>query len=94
MYRIFEAVLSINKMCIAIGISFRDDNIRKLVENRLEDKQFRLVIVAPEEAEYPELIKHIQQFGQRDNVTWIKGYFGKDEISSQIIKQVQQIDSK
>lgn len=86
MYSLFRGNLQNNKCCIAIGISFRDDNLRDLLAERLEDKAFKLVIVAPKDEKHPEMNRYIEELAKNDNVHWVQGYFGDDATNLKILK--------
>jgi hypothetical protein len=89
MYRIFEKVLDNNKICFAIGFSFRDDDIYRIVCNRLKHEQFRLVIVAPDDASNDRITALTTEFS---NAHWIKGYFGEADIEMSILSSITDID--
>ena len=92
MYEVFEKVLESNRLCIAIGFSFRDDEIRNIISARLtENPTVRLLIVAPEDSSYPELNEHLELLAAYPNVTWIKAYFGQPETERKILSVIEDV---
>ena len=92
MYEVFERVLTTNRLCIAIGFSFRDDEIRDIITAHLnEDPDFHLLIVAPEDATYPELNTHLELLAANPQVTWLKEYFGSPETEQKILAVVKEV---
>lgn len=85
-YKIFEKVLSKNEVCVSIGFSFRDDMVRNIIEKQLNSSTtFRLIIVAPEEKEHPQLNEHLQRLSSQRGVFWIKKFWGSDEVVDEIL---------
>jgi hypothetical protein len=90
MYRIFSSVIQENKIFVAIGFSFRDDTIRKLVMERLASSlPFHLVILAPEEKNVHGADKYLKELETSEKVTRIRGYFGDAETESELLHVVE-----
>lgn len=91
MYRIFAAVLETNRLCVVIGFSFRDDEIREMVKRRLDQKaDFRLLIVAPEDKAHAEINEHLEALAAHSRVTWMKEFFGTPEANQKILSVVSE----
>lgn len=92
MYEVFERVLASNRLCIAIGFSFRDDEIREIITAQLtKNPDFQLLIVAPEDSTYPELNTNLELLATNPQVTWMKEYFGSSETEQKILAVVNEV---
>lgn len=97
MYTIFEKTLQKNKVLLAIGFSFRDEEIKNIVENRLKSGEgFRVVCVAPENKNEPGLNTHLEALEKKyvSKFIWLKEYFGTPETEAKILKTVNGFVSK
>ncbi len=93
MYDLLRSSLETKRACVAIGLSFRDDNLRELVEERLADSKFHLVMVAPEDSKYPDVNRYLHSLSERPNVEWIKGYFGDDSTNTAILEATKAAEA-
>lgn len=92
LYEVFTKTLKENSICIAIGFSFRDDTIRSIVTQRLDQSSpFRLIIVAPDETgeQGSEGLNNcLTKLAAHPKVVWIKSRFGEKETEEAILMEV------
>lgn len=93
LYKIFEKTLQINSILLVIGFSFRDDAIKKIVEARLNSKDFYVVCVAPQNENEPEMDRHLKDLEEKykSKFIWLKEFFGTDNTKDLIVKTVNEI---
>ncbi len=89
MYKIFEATLAQNEVCVVIGTSLRDDNLRSVLERRLAHphRPFKLILLAPFEKEHSYLNDNLAALSRRKNVVWLKERFSDGKIVNALAKE-------